>query len=132
MGSKSQSTTTTADNRVQLDSTGGGKFVAPQAISSDPGSLAMGIGDYSKVNMNGNSFNMGMSGTEVAELLNAQGSLASENLETLAEYSTSAISAVTSNKATELATASGEPTWSKYIPLLLGGGLVLMFWSKKR
>jgi hypothetical protein len=132
MSSYSTSMTTSADNRVQLDSTGGGKFVAPNAISSDPGSLIASAGDYGNVNLSGASFKMGMSGQEVASLLNQQGSLAAQNLQAVSDYGSAAIAAVTENKATELATASGEPTWSKYMPLLIGGGLVLLLWRRSR
>jgi hypothetical protein len=132
MGSKAYSTVNTADNRVQLDSTGGGKFVAPQAISSDPGSLALGVGDYSNVNLSGAAFKMGMSGSEVASLLNQQGSLAAQNLNKIADYSKSAIAAVTENKASELAAAAGEPSWQQYIPWGLGGLLVFLAWRKSR
>jgi len=130
MSSYSSSVATSSDNRVQLDSTGGGKFVAPQAVSSDPGSIALSAGDYSNTNFSVENLKLGMSGAEVTSLLNQQGSLATEQLASVAEFGQAAISAVQSNKATELATASGEPTWSKYIPLLIGGALLVMFWRK--
>jgi hypothetical protein len=132
MGSKAYSTTTSADNRVQLDSTGGGKFVAPMAISSDPGSLAMGVGDYSQVNMSGASFAMGMSGTEVAALIAQQASIANEGLARVAESGKSAIAAVTATKAQELAAATGEPAWQRYIPYGLVAAVLIAVWGKGR
>lgn len=131
MGSYSTAITTSQDNRVQLDSTGGGKFVAPNAISTDPGSFAISTGDFSGVSFTAESLAMGMSGSDVLSLLQQQGSLATEQIQAVTDYSASAISAVTENKATELATASGEPTWSKYIPYLLAAGLALLFWRKR-
>jgi|GEM_PF-1220907 len=132
MGSKAYSTTTSQDNRVQLDSTGGGKFVAPSAISSDPGSLALGVGDFSNVNMSGASFAMGMSGTEVAALIAQQASIANQNLSQVADYSKSAIAAVTANKAQEISAASGEPTWQRYIPYGLVAAVLIAIWGQGR
>jgi hypothetical protein len=133
MSSKSYSTAVTADNRVQLDSTGGGKFVAPMAISSDPGSLALGVGDYSNVNLAGAAFRMGMSGSEVKDLLGQQGLLASEQIRNVADYSAQAISAVQANKAAELTAVTGElPNWQKYIPLgILAAVAVLALRGRK-
>lgn len=132
MSSYSSAVSTSQDNRVQLDSTGGGKFVAPDAIASDPGSFVISSGDYSGINFTAENLKMGMSGQEIKELLNQQATLASETLQSVADYSSSAIQAIQSNKATELATASGEPTWSKYVPVLAGGALLLLLWRKKK
>lgn len=132
MGSKAYSTTTSQDNRVQLDSTGGGKFVAPTAISSDPGSLALGVGDYSNVNLSGATFKMGMSGSEVAALVAQQSSIAASNLQSVADYSKSAIAAVQENKAAEIAAATGEPAWQRYIPYGLAVVAVWAIWGRQR
>lgn len=120
MGSKAYSSTTTQDNRVQVDSTGGGKFVAPAAVSSDPGSIAFSAGDFAQVNMSGATFRMGMSGSEVASLIGQQASIASQNLATVAESSKSAMAA-----------AAGQPEWSKYIPLAIGAVVLVAIWGRK-
>jgi|WetSurMetagenome_2_1015567.scaffolds.fasta_scaffold879993_2 hypothetical protein len=131
MGSKAYSSTTSQDNRVQLDSTGGGKFVAPAAVSSDPGSLALGVGDFSSVNLAGAAFKMGMSGTEVAGLIAQQASIASQNLASVADYGKSAIAAVQANKSTEIAAAGGQG-WQQYVPLIVAGIVAVAVFGKSR
>ncbi|NLZ06670.1 MAG: hypothetical protein GXY19_16005 [Phycisphaerae bacterium] len=135
MGSHAYTLSEASDNRVQLDSTGGGKFVAPQAVSSDPGSFAMSVGDFSKVNFSAESLAMGMTGADVKELLAQQASLASEQIQTVSGAAKSAIEsvtgAVTQTKATEIAAASGERSWERYIPYAAGLAALALLWRRR-
>lgn len=132
MGSKAYTSTTTADLRTAVESTGGGKMIGPQAISADPGSLALGVGDFSNVNLSG-KFRVGMSGQEVKSLLAQQTGLAEAAVNRVADFGTAAISSTMSGiqaaRAQELTAGTGElPNWQRFIPLGIIAAVALAAW----
>ena len=138
MGSKAYTKTTTADLRTAVETTAGGKFVAPQAVTSDPGGFTMGVGDYSAVNISiPGKFKMGMSGQEVKSLLQQQTGLAEAAVTRVADFGQAAIqsamSGIQSARAQELTAGTGEPpNWQRYLPLIIVAAVVILGSRKGR
>jgi len=128
MSSKSYSTSTTADQRVQLDSMGGGQFVAPGATVTNPGALSVSAATGSAVNLSG-KYQIGMSGAEVKDLLSQQ-SLVSKNM---LDSQATANSKLADLATTALQVQSATPIdWQKYIPYIIGGVVIIAVWGKGR
>lgn len=129
MSSKAYSTSMTADQRVQLETTAGGQFVGPGSFAVNPGSLGIQTGGVgSSVNLSG-KYAIGMSGSEVQQLL-AQQSLVSKDM--LAAQAT-ASSKLADLATTALQTQSATPIdWQKYIPYGLAAIVVIAVWGKGR
>jgi hypothetical protein len=128
MSSKAYSTATTADQRVQLETTGGGQFVGPGAFAVNPGALGIQTGQLSTVNLSG-KYSLGMSGAEVSNLLSQQALfgrdvLASQN---------AAVDKISALATNALSTQAALPAdWQKYIPYALAAAVVMAVWGKGR
>lgn len=128
MSSKAYSTSTTADQRVQLETTAGGQFVGPAATVANPGSLQISTGQASSVNLSG-KYAIGMSGAEVKELLAQQSLVSQSMLDAQATASTKLADLAT----TALQVQSATPIdWQKYIPYIVGGVVVIAVWGKRK
>lgn len=129
MGSKSFSSSQTADQRVQIESTGGGQFVGPGAFAVNPGALGIQTGASGHVSLSGNKFKLGMSGSEVAGLLAQQSLVARDMLDSQAATAGKLANLAT----TALETQSATPVeWQKFIPFIIAGVVVVAVWGKGR
>jgi hypothetical protein len=135
MGSKSyvstQTVTSPADLRVQLESLGaGGQFISPAATYASPGAVAGSVGSYSQLTQ---SFNQpitttGLTSKEVRDMLMVQQEGAGQAVREVSQLSTEAIKA--GQAALQTVSASGQSAiqtlaaaktgeatdWQKYIP----------------
>ena len=126
--SKAYSTSTTADQRVQLETTAGGQFVGPGATVANPGALQITTGQTSNVSLSG-KYAIGMSGAEVKSLLEQQSLVSKSMLDAQASANTK----LTDLATTALQVQSATPIdWQKYIPYIVGGVVVIAVWGKGR
>jgi hypothetical protein len=118
MSSKSYSATSLKDLRTDFSGATIGQVAAPGGTLASPGSLAVGTGDYSPVNLSG-KFKMGMTGIEVKGLLEQQAITTAKVLETQAGNAQAladlAITAVSASKT------GSSIDWRQYIPIGIVG-----------
>jgi hypothetical protein len=134
---KSTSTSTTvsqaSDLRTGVESMTGGTLIGPKAIVGAAGGVTTGIGDYSTMSqyVTGNAFKVGMSGTEVKDLLGTQASLADKQISAMTEFGSAALASVNAGRAAELAAVTGTlPNWQKYIPYAIAAAVAIAIWRK--
>jgi len=128
MGSKSVTQTIQKDVRTDLSGATAQQIAGPGAVTTQPGSLGIAIGDYGavKVNLAGAKFKAGMSGAEVLGLLQQQGTLAGEQLARVGDFAKASLSAAT-------AARTGEATdLTRYIPYAVIGIVVLAVIKSRR
>ena len=127
--STSQAITRTQDQRIGIEGgLGGGVLVGPESAFAMPGSVVTRAGDFSSIttNLAGSKFRVGMTGAEVKELLQQQGSLASEQLARVGDFAQASLSAAT-------AARTGEATdLTRYIPYAVIGIVVLAVIKSRR
>jgi len=117
-----------ADNRAQLETTGGGQFVGGGATVVNPGALGIHTGNFGSVNLSG-KYAIGMSGSEVKALLEQQSLVAKDMLSAQA----TAASKLSDLATTALQTQSATPIdWQKYIPYALAAAVAIAVWGKGR
>jgi hypothetical protein len=117
-----------ADNRAQLETTGGGQFVGGGATVVNPGALGIHTGNFGSVNLSG-KYAIGMSGSEVSALLQQQSLVGKSMLDAQATASTKLADLAT----TALATQAAVPVdLKKYVPYALAALVVVAVWGKGR
>lgn len=128
MSSYATSTSTTSDQRVQMETTAGGQFVGPGATVANPGALQISTGQSSSVNLHG-KYQIGMSGAEVKELMAQQSLVSSDMLDAQATANEKLAALAT----TALATQSATPMdWQKYIPYALAAAVAIAIFGGRR
>jgi hypothetical protein len=119
MGSYATSITRAADQRVQLETTGGGQFVSPDAVVANAG-LSTKVGDFSSMSQTIGDLSLGLSGEQVKSILD---STYAANLAQSSQASQLASSAVQSLAASK--GAESIDVISRYIPYILAAVVLI-------
>jgi hypothetical protein len=131
MGSRAY--TIQKDLRTDLSGASVGQVASPGSTIANPGAIALGGGDYSKLSLSiAGGYQSGLSGADVKGLMEQQGTLADSAINRVTDFAQASISAIGANKATEISAAAGEPTWQRYIPHLIIAGVVVAIWRRSR
>ncbi len=121
MGSKSLSSTVTEarDERVQLESTGGGQFVSPEAVQAQSG-LAVKTGNFSTLNQTIRDLTLGLSGDQVKQILDSTYKANQAQQREATQLATGAVQSLA-------ASAGAEPIqWSRWIPWAIAGVVLIL------
>ncbi len=97
MGSYAWAPSTTTQKDLRSDWTGAnvGQVAGPGGAIANPGSIAMGGGDYSTLNLNlSGKFKSGLTGAEVNSLLQQQGSLAESAIGSVKDFANASLAAL--------------------------------------
>lgn len=125
---KTYTITKTADQRTQIDAIGaGGQFVAPEATVANPGAVAGRVGDYSQLSQEFAISTQGMTGDQVRQMLADQQAAQSEAMRQVTQLSSGAIeSSSAAVKSLAAGQAGGTGDWTRYVPFLVVGLVVLV------
>ncbi len=130
MASRSTSVSQTIQKDLRTDLSGAvaGQIAGPGAVATQPGSVGVAAGDYGNVNLNltGAKFRAGMSGQEVKDLLNQQGSLSADTVRKVADFAQNTLAAQSASMTGQL------PTWQRYIPWIIGGLVIVAIAARRR
>lgn len=112
--SKSWSTVVQKDMRTDASGSSIGQLAAPGSTIANPGSIAIGTGDYGNVSLNlSGKFKAGLSGSEVKDIVTQVGSVADSAISKVTDFANTSLAAATTAKTGEL------PNWQKYIPWII-------------
>ena len=120
-------TTEQTDSRAQVESlAAGSQFIAGGATVANPGAVAGQVGNYSQLTQHYSTSLAGLTGDEVRAMLNDQEALANANMDKVTQLSSEAIRTSTAAVQTLATGRTPEPTdWTRYLPLLIVGGIGL-------
>lgn len=131
MSSQATSQDIAQDNRVALETTGGGQFAGPGSVVANPYGIATSIGPVGsrsrvETNTNFSGASFGLDGDQVKALLDQAAAAGKAQSEQATQLASGAIQSLAASKGSE------PINISRYIPYIIAGVVLVAIFSRRR